>query len=127
MPSEAPYLNPSAQPTSPHRSPHQQRPLGRLPVLRSARKTRRLKRIVPLRPAPSGSHAARSLGEGAGPLVFTREQGKALDDNQLRWLVRNRVEATHARSDLFDRRGVLMDDWARYLAQGSGEDGDPLE
>ena len=24
------------------------------------------------------------------------------------------------RSDLFERRRVLMDDWARYLAQGIG-------
>ncbi len=30
-------------------------------------------------------------------------------------VVRNRVEAAYARSDLFDRRRVLMDDWARYL------------
>ena len=37
-------------------------------------------------------------------------------------VVRNRVEAAYARSDLFDRRRVLMDDWARYLAQGTGED-----
>ena len=101
--------------------------------------------------------AARTLGEGAGPLVFTRGQGKPLNDKQLRWLVReqgiatvphgfrssfrdwaaeetnhprevieaalahvvrNRVEAAYARSDLFERRRVLMDDWARYLAQG---------
>ena len=34
----------------------------------------------------------------------------------------NRVEATYARSDLLERRRVLMDDWARYLAQGSGAD-----
>ena len=30
-------------------------------------------------------------------------------------VVRNRVEAAYARSDLFERRRVLMDDWARYL------------
>ena len=36
-------------------------------------------------------------------------------------VVRNRVEAAYARSDLFERRRVLMDDWARYLAQGTGE------
>ena len=29
-----------------------------------------------------------------------------------------------SRSDLFDGRRVLMDDWARYLAQGAGEDPD---
>ena len=30
--------------------------------------------------------------------------------------VRNRVEAAYARSDLFERRRVLMDQWAEYLA-----------
>ena len=39
----------------------------------------------------------------------------------------NRVEAAYVRSDLFERRRVLMDDWARYLAQGTGEDQEPLE
>ena len=33
-------------------------------------------------------------------------------------VVRNRVEAAYARSDLFERRRILMDDWARYLAPG---------
>ena len=30
-------------------------------------------------------------------------------------VVRNKVEAAYARSDLFERRRVLMDDWAAYL------------
>ena len=30
-------------------------------------------------------------------------------------VVRNRTEAAYARSDLFDRRRRLMDDWAAYL------------
>ena len=29
------------------------------------------------------------------------------------------------RSELFERRHVLMDDWARYLAQGRGEESEP--
>jgi len=33
-------------------------------------------------------------------------------------VVRNRVEAAYARSDLFERRRTLMDDWASYLAGG---------
>ena len=104
---------------------------------------------------------ARTLGDGDGPLVFTRRQGKPLNDKQPRWLVRvlgiaavprgfrssfrdwaaeetdhprevieaalahvvrNRVEAAYARSDLFERRRILMDDWARYLAQGTEEE-----
>ena len=40
-------------------------------------------------------------------------------------VVRNRVEAAYARSDLFERRRTLMDDWARYLARGTGEDREP--
>ena len=31
-------------------------------------------------------------------------------------IVRNKVEAAYARSDLFDHRRRLMDDWAEYLA-----------
>ena len=42
-------------------------------------------------------------------------------------VVRNRVEAAYARSDLFERRRTLMDDRARYLAQGMGEGRDPRE
>ncbi len=30
-------------------------------------------------------------------------------------VVRSRVEAAYARSDLFERRRLLMDDWAMYL------------
>ena len=40
-------------------------------------------------------------------------------------VVRNRVEAAYARSDLFERCRVLLDDWARYLAQGMGEGFEP--
>ena len=36
-------------------------------------------------------------------------------------VVRNKVEAAYARSDLFERRRRLMDDWAAYLsARGTG-------
>ena len=40
-------------------------------------------------------------------------------------VVRNRVEAAYARSDLFERRRLLMDDWPRYLTQGMGENPEP--
>ena len=42
-------------------------------------------------------------------------------------VVRNRVEAAYARSDLFERRRVLMNDWGRYLAQGTGDGPGRLE
>ena len=35
-------------------------------------------------------------------------------------VVRNRVEAAYARSDLYKRRRTLMDDRAGYLAEGIG-------
>ena len=37
-------------------------------------------------------------------------------------MVRNKVEAAYARSDLFERRRILMDNWATYLAQGMAND-----
>ena len=40
-------------------------------------------------------------------------------------VVRNKVEAAYARSDLFERRRILMDDWARYLARGTATDWEP--
>ena len=42
-------------------------------------------------------------------------------------VVRNRVEAAYARSDLFERRRTLMDDWARYLYKGMGGHRESLE
>ena len=38
-------------------------------------------------------------------------------------VVQNKVEAAYARSDLFERRRQLMDDWARYLAGGAAHRG----
>ena len=36
-------------------------------------------------------------------------------------VVQNKVEAAYARSDLFDRRRLLMDDWSEYLSEESGQ------
>ena len=36
-------------------------------------------------------------------------------------VVQNKVEAAYARSDLFDRRRRLMDDWAAYLDGTRGQ------
>ena len=35
------------------------------------------------------------------------------------------IEAAYARSDLFERRRILMDNWARYLAHGAAKDSEP--
>ena len=37
------------------------------------------------------------------------------DQAQLAHVVKNQTEAAYARSDLFERRRRLMDDWAAYL------------
>ena len=49
------------------------------------------------------------------------DHSRVMIEAALAHVVRNRVEAAYARSDLFECRRVLMDDWARYLAQASGE------
>ena len=138
---------------------------GRVWTVPSRRaKTKRRHRVPLCGRALEILDAARTLGEGAGPLVFTHGGGRPLHDSQLRRLlrelgvaavphgfrstfrdwageatdhprevieaalahvVRNRVEAAYARSDLFERRRVLMHDWSRYLAQGSEEDREP--
>ena len=36
-------------------------------------------------------------------------------------VVQNKVEAAYARSDLFERRRILMDDWAAYLGEERGQ------
>ena len=48
------------------------------------------------------------------------EHPREVVEAALAHVVGNRVEAAYARSDLFDRRRILMDDWARYLTQGIG-------
>ena len=41
-------------------------------------------------------------------------------------VVRNQLEAAYARSDLFERRRTLMEQWAEFLAQGTKpKDSDP--
>ena len=35
-------------------------------------------------------------------------------------VVRNPVEAAYARSDLFERRRLLLDDWAAYVVAAGG-------
>ena len=95
--------------------------------------------------------AARTLGDGSGPLVFPNGDGTPLPEKKLRrllqdrniaavphgfrstfrdWaaeetnhprevveaalahMVQNKVEAAYARSDLFERRRRLMNEWA---------------
>ena len=42
-------------------------------------------------------------------------------------VVQNRVEAAYRRTDLFDRRRRLMNDWAAYLAgENQGPEGVPI-
>ena len=49
----------------------------------------------------------------------------AVMEAALSHVVRNQVEAAYARSDLFERRRVLMERWAEFLVQGTATDPEP--
>ena len=68
--------------------------------------------------APDGRSAARVPvvvpglgGRGDGPSLGVRRAALA-------HVVQNKVEAACKRTDLFERRRRLMDDWSAYLAGG---------
>lgn len=42
-------------------------------------------------------------------------QPREVAEQALAHIVKNKVEAAYARSDLFERRRTLMDAWARYI------------
>ena len=46
---------------------------------------------------------------------------RAFPAHALAHVVQNKVEAAYARSDLFERRHRLMDDWAAYLDSERGQ------
>ena len=71
-------------------------------------------------PASAGNGTATGI-----PEWLKTDHPREVIEAALAHVVRNRVEAAYARSDLFERRRTLMDDWARYLAQGMGEDREP--
>ena len=60
--------------------------------------------------------SARRSGTGRPRRPHPREVIEAA----LAHVVQNKVEAAYARSDMFERRRKLMDDWAEYLASASG-------
>ena len=123
-----------------------------IPALRM--KAKRGHRVPLCRRAAEILEAARTLGDGSGPLVFPNGDGTQLPEKKLRrllqdrniaavphgfrstfrdWaaeetnhprevveaalahMVQNKVEAAYARSDLFERRRRLMEDWSAYL------------
>ena len=86
-------------------------------------------------PSPSGralsdstlSKLLRELGVQAVPHGFRSsfrdwaaectDAPHAVMEAALSHVVRNKAEAAYARSDLFERRRVLMNDWSSYLAR----------
>ena len=123
-----------------------------IPALRM--KAKRGHRVPLCRRSAEILEAARTLGDGSGPLVFLNGDGTPLPEKKLRrllqdrniaavphgfrstfrdWaaeetnhprevveaalahMVQNKVEAAYARSDLFERRRRLMDEWAAYV------------
>ena len=134
-------------------------PVWTVPATRM--KANREHRVPLCRRAVEVLDAARTLGDGDSPLVFTMGDGEPLEEKVLRRLlerrrvaavphgfrssfrdwaaeetehrrevieaalahvVGNKVEAAYARSDLFERRRRLMDEWAAYLTGARPED-----
>ena len=62
----------------------------------------------------------RHRGNRSRAVEEERDHPPELVEAALEHAVGNRVEAAYARSDLFERRRVLMGDWAAYLAGGDG-------
>ena len=81
------------------------------------------------------SHLLKKLGIGAVPHGFRSSfdgwasertnASREVIDLALAHVQKNKTRAAYARSDLFERRRSLMDDWARYLAQGTATDSEP--
>ena len=86
------------------------------PIRRHLLDPQRRKSSINPRPCRTGS--GRRSGTGRPKTDHPREVIEAAPAH----VVRRRVEAAYARSALFERRRVLMNDWACYLAEGSGED-----
>ena len=84
---------------------------------------KRLQRMVRKLRLPAVPHGFRSSFRdwAAEETDHSREVVEAA----LAHVVRNQVEAAYRRSDLFERRRHLMEDWAAYLAQGMAKDSEP--
>ena len=66
-----------------------------------------------------GGRTASARRSGTGPAEET-DHPREVIEAALAHVIQNKVEAAYARSDLFERRRRLMDDWAAYLASTRG-------
>ena len=83
-------------------------------------------RDKPLSKAPRCPELLKRLEIGAVPHGFRSsfrdwaaeetDHPREVAEAALAHMVRNQVEAAYRRTDLFERRRRLMDDWAAYLA-----------
>ena len=64
-------------------------------------------------------HTASGRRSGIGAAEET-DHPREVIEAALAHVVQNKVEAAYARSDLFERRRWLMDDWATYLSKSVG-------
>ena len=122
-----------------HRVPHTRRAFE---ILGEARALGRGSPLVfPMRGGPLSNTAMtrllKRLGIGAVPHGFRSsfrdwaadetDHPREVAEAALAHMVRNQVEAAYRRTDLFDRRQQLMDEWAAYLAGGSrGREAGPI-
>ncbi len=71
-------------------------------------------------PASAGNRTVTRI-----PAWMKTDQPREVIEGPLAHVVQNKVEAAYARSDLFERRRLLMEDWARYVARGTAKDAEP--
>ena len=61
--------------------------------------------------------------EASTPSAEETNHPREVVEAALAHVVQNKVEAAYARSDLFERRRQLMDDWSAYVDGGAGSAG----
>ena len=76
--------------------------------------------------SPSRTTAVHAAGGGArwrsGSQVLTSARSAVVPlRGRLAHVVQNRIEAACARSELFERRRLLINDWAQHLSEGRGQ------
>ena len=75
-----------------------------------------LRRLLERRRIPAVPHGFRSSFRDWA--AEKTDHPREVIEAALAHVVQNKVEAAYARSDLFDRRRLLMDDWSEYLGRG---------
>ena len=82
-----------------------------------------LRRLLERQRVPAVPHGFRSSFRDWA--AEEKEHRREVIEAALAHVVGNKVEAAYARSDLFERRRRLMDDWGAYLDKAHNSDAPP--